>query len=299
MKTSHSTAAKLKSTSTQIFPSPPLLTSSASDWENIYLEHHQQAEMDTAEVFNCTDVVFINLSRTSRQGDIWLNGQFQKAILPQAGAITVKPAGISHRFASKESSEFLIVDVQPELITTIGREWGEPEQIELVPQFHPQGDPLLLQLGLALKAELESGCLGGKIYGDSLANTLAVHLLRQYSTFNSPDYRNYRGLAPAQLKNVIDYIQTYLDLNLGLKELADLSNLSPFYFSRLFKESTGVTPYHYISQQRIERAKHLLKDTNIAIAEVALRCGFSSQSSFSTAFRKALGVTPSVYRRSF
>ena len=285
--------------STEIFPRPPLLTSCASDWENIYLEHHQQTEMDTSEVYNCNHIIFINLSRQSRQGDIWLNGQFQKAILPQPGVITVKPSGATHRFAGKDASEFIVVEFKPKFIASIGQNWTDSEQIELIPHFYPQGALLLFQLGLALKAELESGCLGGKIYGDSIATTMAAHLLRNYSTFKTPTPKNYRGLAPAKLENVIDYIQTYLDLNLGLEELANLSDLSPYYFSRLFKESTSTTPYQYISQQRMERAKQLLEDTDIAVAEIALRCGFSSQSSFATAFRKAVGVTPRVYRQSF
>ena len=158
---------------------------------------------------------------------------------------------------------------------------------------------MLLELALALKNEIKSGCIGGKVYSDSITTALVAHLIRNYANFTPQPVKEYRGLAPKHLDNVIDYIQTYLEQNLGLAELAQLSNLSPFYFSRLFKESTGVTPYQYISKLRMERAKQLLKNTDLAIAEIALQCGYSSQSSFSTAFLKATKVTPKTYRDRF
>lgn len=286
-------------TSFDIFDRPPLLTSSDCGWSNIYLEYHQQQEVDTSEIYNCNHVLFINLSQRCKQGDFWLNGQFQKVVFTQPGVIAVKPAKATHRFVTKDHGEFIALQIKPEFVDKVAENWADSTNTELIPRYYPQSDRLLLQLGLALKAELESGCVGGKMYGDAIATTITAHLLRKYSTFNSAIERDYRGLAPAKLANVIDYIQTYLELNLGLEELADLSDLSPYYFSRLFKLSTGFSPYQYISQQRIARARQLLQDTDTAIAQVALLCGFSSQSSFSKAFHKAVGVTPRQYRRSF
>ena len=304
-------------TSSDIFDRPPLLTSSDCNWNHIYLEYHQQKEVDTSEIYNCNHVLFINLSRRCKQGDFWLNGKFQKVVFTQPGVIAIKPAEATHRFLTAEGGhsqappfqggermtqdhgEFITIQIKPKFVEQIGQNWVDSANIELIPRYYPQSDLLLLQLGLALKAEIQSGCLGGKIYGDSIATTVAAHLLRKYSTFNTAITKEYKGLAPNKLANVIDYIQTYLELNLGLEELAKLSDLSPYYFSRLFKQSTGFSPYQYISQQRIARARQLLQDTGMAIAQVALHCGFSSQSSFSKTFRKAVGITPRQYRQSF
>ncbi|MGF1492834.1 MAG: helix-turn-helix domain-containing protein [Microcoleaceae cyanobacterium] len=214
------------------------------------------------------------------------------------GTVGIKPAGVNHRFASQDDSEFIIIKLKPEFLTHIGQDWRDSESLELVPAIHSQSDPLLLQLGLALKGEIESGYPGGRMYGDSIATAIAAHLLRQYSSSNLAIADDATGLTANQLQNVVNYIQTYLDLSLSLGELANLVNLSPYYFSRLFKQSTGTTPYQYISQQRVERAKQLLRQTDLMIAEVALRCGFSSQSSFSTAFRKVVSMTPGAYRKS-
>ena len=63
-------------TPTQMFPRPPLITSAAADWESIYLEHHQQVQMDTSKIYSCNHVIFINLSRQKRTGEIWINDRF-------------------------------------------------------------------------------------------------------------------------------------------------------------------------------------------------------------------------------
>ena len=212
---------KLK-TPTQMFPRPPLITSAAADWENIYLEHHQQVQMDTSKIYSCNHVIFINLSRQKRTGEIWLNDRFQTATFTLPGVLTVKPSGTVHRFVSKNPSEFIVIELKSELLANLSRDLKGTEHLELIPHFYPQGDPLLLQLGLALKTKLESGCLGGKIYGDAIANTIAVHLLRQYSTFDLPIVQNNNVLGHNNLNKIIDYIQTYLDCNLGIEQLASL-----------------------------------------------------------------------------
>jgi transcriptional regulator GlxA family with amidase domain len=85
------------------------------------------------------------------------------------------------------------------------------------------------------------------------------------------------GLAPAQLKRVVDYIDTYLDRDLSLRELAQLVQLSPHYFSQLFKQSTGFSPHQYILRHRIDRGKQLLRQGGLSIAGVAKIVGFVDQ----------------------
>ena len=82
-----------------------------------------------------------------------------------------------------------------------------------------------------------------------------------------------------------------------LTDLAAVARMSQFHFSRLFKQSMGMSAHQYILQQRVERAKQLLKHSKVAIAEIALQCGFNSQSHLGKYFRKFTGVTPSKYRQ--
>ena len=288
-----------KSSQELIFSNPPILTSEECDWDNVYLEYHNQRSTDTPKVYNSGHIIGVNLNPSTIKAHLNLNGEFKQTIYHQQGMVTVKPSGAYYQYATTEANQFIMLEIEPKFIDRVAADWVNSDITKLIPYFSSQSDPLILQLALALKTEIKSGCGGGKVYSDSILTALAAHLLRNYANFTPQLPQEYRGLAPSKLENAIDYIQTYLELNLGLAELADLADLSPFYFSRLFKESTGKTPYQYISEQRMERAKQLLKDTDLAIAEIALRCGFSSQSSFSTAFRKAVRVTPKVYRRTF
>lgn len=97
---------------------------------------------------------------------------------------------------------------------------------------------------------------------------------------------------------MLDYIDTHLEQNIKLTDLAQLLDMSQFHFSRLFKQSIGLTPHQYLSQQRVERAKKLLKKTDRLIIDIALECGFSSHSHLSKQFRQFTSMTPKTYRLS-
>jgi AraC family transcriptional regulator len=150
-----------------------------------------------------------------------------------------------------------------------------------------------------LLTELKQENLGGRLYIDSLANVLAVHLLRQYAAAK-PHLQIYEGgLSQLQLVRVLDYINERLDRKIELTDLAQLLGISQFHFSHLFKQAIGVSPYQYLIQQRIERAKQLLQQLDRSIMDVALDCGFNSHSHLSKQFRQFTGMTPKAYRVSF
>ncbi|MBF2097459.1 MAG: helix-turn-helix transcriptional regulator [Gloeomargaritaceae cyanobacterium C42_A2020_066] len=110
--------------------------------------------------------------------------------------------------------------------------------------------------------------------------------------------RTLPGLSPVQLEAVLTYIEAHLGEPLGIAALAAQANLSVYHFCRLFKHTTGVSPYQYILRQRVERAKALLPIATLSLATVALSCGFASQSHLTRHFRRATGSTPRAYRES-
>ena len=99
-----------------------------------------------------------------------------------------------------------------------------------------------------------------------------------------------------QLLQVLDYINDHLEQEIRLANLAQLLDMSQFHFSHLFKQSIGMAPYQYLLQQRVERAKQLLKQTDQSIMDIALLCGFNSHSHLSKQFRQLTGMTPKIYR---
>lgn len=174
-------------------------------------------------------------------------------------------------------------------------EFVDADSIELAKHLHIR-DPLIEHIGLALKVELESGGADSRLYAESMAAALSVHLLRRYSS-RQPQIRNYTdGLPKYKLKEAIAYIHDHLDQNLTLAELSQLVYMSPHYFATLFKQSTGLTPHHYVTKCRIEKAKQLLARHELTLVEISHSVGFQNQSHFTRVFRQYTLTTPKAYR---
>jgi AraC family transcriptional regulator len=98
------------------------------------------------------------------------------------------------------------------------------------------------------------------------------------------------------LQRVRDYVEAHLDEELSLTVLADIACLSPYHFSRSFKQTAGVGPQHYVIQRRVERAKTLMRRTNQPLALIAQEAGFADQSHLTAIFHRETGVTPGRFR---
>lgn len=99
-------------------------------------------------------------------------------------------------------------------------------------------------------------------------------------------------------EELLSYITENIQQPLTLESLAKRAALSPFYFTRLFKKETGYTPHEYLVTARVNAAKFYLKTTMLPVKEITFLCGFSSESSFCTTFKRVVGTTPVTYRSS-
>ncbi len=217
--------------------------------------------------------------------------------LYQKGDILITPANMPLFVRWEGDENCLQIRLTTQFMDRVARETLEQnsDRLELLPQFQIR-NPQIEAIAMMLLTEFHQGHSGSRLYIDSLTHVLAVNLLRHH-TGTKPQLPIYEGGLPQlQLRQVLDYIDAHLDQEIKLVDLSQLLNMSPFHFSRLFKQSIGKSPYQYLLQQRVERAKQLLKQTDRLIIDIALECGFNSHSHLSKQFRQLTGMTPKTYR---
>lgn len=149
----------------------------------------------------------------------------------------------------------------------------------------------------AMKLRAEAERAGPSLYAEALSRVLLHELLRFNGGTPQPAPVVRGGLAAWQRKRVAEYIEEHLDEDISVADLAGLARLSPFHFSRAFRQSFGLPPHRYHVGRRIERAKSILSDPSISVTELGLRLGFSETSAFTATFRKFTGRTPTDFRR--
>ena len=137
----------------------------------------------------------------------------------------------------------------------------------------------------------------GRLAAESLANVLAVHLIRHALAPRLPERGRDGALSRGRLRAVVEYIEEHLDADPSLEQLAAVAGLSPYHFARQFKAATGLPPHQFVIARRVERARQLLQaGTDVSLAEVAAEVGFCDQSMFTRHFKRLVGVTPGQFR---
>lgn len=212
------------------------------------------------------------------------------------GEFYLYPAQVSGFTDWQTTDKTLHLIIKPDLLQEIAikTESLSLNRLEILPVLK-KSDRTIEQLARLFLAEMQNEGLGSQLYLESLSNALGVHLLRNYCVFK-PTFRQYEsGLASYKLHQIIDYIQANLNEKLSLKIMAQQVDMSKYYFAAQFKQAMGVSPYQYVIEQRIVKAKQLLQQKQRSLAQIALDCGFASQSHFNKVFRQYVGTTPKHY----
>jgi AraC family transcriptional regulator len=283
----------------KILPFEPTATSHRLGWAG--LEAASNRAVPTSE-FNAPPLTHHRLVLVTRPPEEWemLYDGVKRHVPPPAGSISLVPAGSPVLWRWSRSLHSLHIFLEPGLVERVGTEaFGLDPARLTVPPLDALNLPHLRAAMGAVEAELTSGGAGGRLAAESLANVLAVHLLRHVLAPRQPERGRDGALPRGRLRAVVEYIEEHLDASPSLEQMAEVAGLSPYHFARQFRTATGLPPHQYVIARRVERAKELLQvGTNLSLTEVATCAGFSDQSHFSHHFRRLVGITPGQFRMS-
>lgn len=276
-----------------------LTTSDSLGWSNMRLElaQHQPVPEQVTGPYLEDDVIAFLLQGTASMRMRYPGGKVQNRMVGP-GTLQLLPHHTEFGGSWNASWTYGALQVDRDMMirATVELFAGDPETVQLVPRFL-FNDPLLYHLGIELTRELQNANPRGSLYAEALGNTMTLYLLRHYSTRKV--VREVLGgrLTRVQLRIIDEYIHAHLDQKITLADLANCIHVSVPHFERIFRATIHRPPYRYVLDIRLDHAKALLEHTSLTMIEVALRCGFSSQSHFNTHFKRQFGVTPARYAR--
>lgn len=272
----------------------PVLSSQSRQWNGFVVELYRVRDVDFVKQDSAhTVAVFlrgpVNLVQR-RYGRI-----YQRTM--HSGDVIVAPAGEPRTLRHKEEAELVKLRLAPSFFAGIVEHVvaNGSGPVDLVDHFGAR-DAHIEDLARRLVSEIKADALAGRLYAESLATELAVHLLRNYSTATKLANGASSKLPRYKLQRVMDYINDNLRDDLTLHKISAILSMSPYHFAHSFKQATGLAPHRYVIQRRVERAKSLLRETDLSITEIAHQVGYANQSNFSVVFHQFTAQTPRSFR---
>ncbi|HEX4949117.1 MAG TPA: helix-turn-helix transcriptional regulator [Blastocatellia bacterium] len=201
----------------------------------------------------------------------------------------------------KSDAEWLLLRLSPQLLIETATRLKLYRSGSNLLFSHPQtNDPKLQAILTTICNEMLESAAGWRDVIHSLVQQLTVLLLRSHMNLKRSEELELSriGMVDRRLRRALEFMHDHCARELSLAEIAAAAYLSEFHFARLFKKITGTTPHAYLAALRIERARKLLVETDLAITEVGARVGYNSQSHFTKIFRQATGLTPAAFRTS-
>jgi AraC family transcriptional regulator len=275
-------------------PSRVVLSSVGAKWNDLVVEQHLCPGFEVADVMFKRHVIAINVGH-SIAWEFKKEGRFQRAFKAR-GTISFCPSDqpFSGRLKAERSgfANFLFLVLDPVFVSRVaeGLEF-DADRIELIEQ-RGITDSTFRHIALALRAGIQTGDALDRMYGEALSTALAVHLLREYGAGVPGPKRQYPRLPREKLVHAVEYIQDQLDTDLTVAGIAQSVGISQYHFTKLFKESTGRSPYQYVVEARARKAKDLLTTGKFTISEVAHHVGFADQSHLTRHFKRVFGLPP-------
>ena len=283
-------------------PTSALLASSAGlGWSTMTVELRSHGVIEAPAIVPQHVEIFLVVAG-NKDGLVRRAGAgFYQEAMPKTGAIWLSPAGVG--------KEIVITAPIPQtmhlyLPTTLFDRLKDDFNLPVAPAHSIRhafgiGDDVIDQVGRSILSELTVETAAGRMYVETASLMLAARLILKYCDCGSSALTalDAHPLDHVRLRRVLDYISTNVDEDITLADLARVGGQSPFHFARKFTLAMGVSPKRYVSRMRLDKAMAELAAGRLPLAQIALNAGFSSQASFTRAFRRATGMTPLEYRR--
>lgn len=265
------------------------------NWTSAYVS--RQIEQPFDGLFEARDTLIV-LFRDDVAGTDKRGGRGNRLANP-AGSLRIIPGGTKLEMTMSTTCETVHLYIRRDVLEEVALDMveGDPRTAEITPKI-VQSDPILRSLVDAAEAAMLAGN-ESLTYSDSLARAVAARLLQDHSTCRLKRFiPNPSGLPVSrEVSTAIDYMQSHIDENVGLVELARACNRSPSHLSRLFSLQMGMPPHRYLMELRVSKAKTLLERSEMSIAEIAVTCGFTHQEHLTRLFRRYHEASPGAYRR--
>jgi|tagenome__1003787_1003787.scaffolds.fasta_scaffold20966460_4 AraC family transcriptional regulator len=281
----------------QISP-PDIARRRLANWGAVQADAVKVTRRETYEYgFQARRHLLIAYERAERhEGETLIEGLPKSTLREFSGKLSLVPAG--HRFYGWQTPRVLT------RVTYFYLDLDDPlfnlESEIARPTISPRlffFDQAVWDTSLKLKAEVGNSDSGSRHYVEALSLVLMHELARLERAKTRPANAVRGGLSARQQKRVIEFIEENLAEDISLAVLAHLVDLSLYHFARVFKQSFGVPPHRYHMARRIDRATNLLQTSALPVTQIGIQIGFRESSSFTRAYRKFTGVTPSAYRQ--
>ena len=271
-----------------------VLSSVGTKWNDVVVEQHHFPGGELADVMFKQHVIAVTVGHAITC-EFKKEGRFQH-VFKARGAISFfpsyQPFFLRLKVEKGMFANVLFLALDPVFVsrTAVGLEL-DSDHIELVEQ-HGGTDPTLHHIAMALQAGIQTGDAVDQMYGEALSTALTVHLLRKYGATVPEPKSRYGRLPREKLLRAVEYIRDQLDTDLTVSGIAQAVYMSPYHFTRLFKESTGQSPHQYVVEARVRKAKDLLTTGKFTISEAAYHVGFVDQSHLTRHFKRVFGLPP-------
>jgi len=230
--------------------------------------------------------------------EVALGTDRRSTFLAPAGSVEIIPASAELFARWTTPKENLLVALEPCRLARLAQSEFDRANLDLQPPREGYIDRKALFIAEMIRDELVSDLIANPIYLDSLVTIFSIHLLRNYSSsVGWPTTVHRGGLSARSWREVSDYIDANLKGDLCIETLAAVTQLSPSHFLRAFRQTVGQPPHRYILERRLSLGEKLVVSTDMSLADIAVSCGFSSHSHFSSAMRRWRNMRPSELRR--